>query len=238
MDPHTDPALSGQLAEAHDAFVTALINNGVMGKLRAQLRVAALAIVKGDQKVLSAVGSDVDVRSLPLHTRIALTLVDEFLSVKNMKHAHGLFQAESNIAALEGQVDSVLRSPIVSYVGQEREKSSPSLLEALVAAALAGPSPAASSAAASVTQRAPSPDIEMPAATTATAASTTSAVASTSQPSSRRNSISASNAAEPYEDSIEYSDHSANSSLTMDNCVSCERIAAGPKDAESSEDDF
>jgi hypothetical protein len=252
-DAAGDAGLNTQLADVHNEFMTALVNSGLLGKLRAQLRAAAVAIIDDDKVALRALGSQ-NMKSATDRSKIALLLIEDFMQANMMKHSLGVFTEESSVGSVTSGEREQLLGPIQQKASGAIAPQSSSLLEtliglalappsqpsapSLVAAAAAAPQPAASS------QRAPSPDIEY----TATAAkkeaplTATTSVGGTSSAGSRRGSASA--PADPLDDSVEYSDRSANSSLDLTNCITIDRIAAAPSPAarsgteSTSDDDF
>lgn len=243
-----DATLANQLSEVHDAFVTALINSGMMGKIRAQLRAAALAIVKDDKKTEAVIGGHA-MKNLPTETKIAFLLVDEFLKAKRLKQSHGIYHEECGVEALESSKQTILE-PLSSTVPSS--SSGGTLLEDIIAAALCGDDSSLqaqqSPPQVQANARAPSPDLEQPQQNVTTASAQPSASSSLSRGGSITN-IQLQNAADNYyEDSIEYSDHSANSSLDLVSCVALERLEgttvpmtapqSGRSKGDSSDDDF
>lgn len=251
-DAAGDSGLNGQLADVHNELMTALVNSGLMGKIRAQLRAAAVAILDDDRTALRALGSH-NVKSASDRSKIALLLVEEFLQLNSMKHSLGVFTEESNVSSLEPHERNRLLEPmqqhqLVAAAGLPGDGTpqTGSLLETLIGAFMLNPPVAEQPR--SLLQRAPSPDIEIAAITAATkkdvVPAATSAGGTSTSAGSRRGSASA--AADALEDSVEYSDRSANSSIDITNCLAVERLAsmkpsASPDniaDTATSDDDF
>lgn len=228
-DAAGDAGLNTQLADVHNEFMTALVSSGLLGKLRAQLRAAAVAILDDDKTVLRALGSQ-SMKSATDRSKIALLLIEDFLQTKTMKHSLGVFAEESNV----GSIHANERDQLLHPLQQKCDSSGSSLLEAIIGLALlppatapAAPPPQQQTASSSQQQqRAPSPDIEIAAAQGAPKKETnpSASAGATSTAGSRRGSTSAP-AADPLDDSVEYSDRSADSSLDMSNCLAVERLA-------------
>ena len=244
-----DNVLAGQLSEVHESFIAGLVQAGIMGKLRAQLRLAAVGLLNDDKKALGIVrGSPLAPSALPVKTQIALLLIDEFLTVHDdsYKASQGIFHEESGVEALAG--DEIL-APVRSALGARVGGST--LLESLVDVVLTKPNALKEQShddrdsitpQSSAVVRSQSPDIEAPVlhraaptVTTTTTAATTSVPKEASQdplqssgkgvaPSSlsRASSI----VLDTYEDSIAYSDRSTDSVLDATNCEYVERVTS------------
>ncbi|CUG92335.1 Hypothetical protein, putative [Bodo saltans] len=257
-DATGDAGLNTQLADVHNEFMTALVNTGLLGKLRAQLRAAAVAIIDDDKVALRTLGSH-NMKTATDRSKIALLLIEDFLQSNTMKHSLGVFVEESNVGSVKAEEREQLLNPIQQRAPGGAAQSS-SLLETLIGLALApvsqpptstttvAPQHSASThpPSAAPSQRAPSPDIEFSTTVPATLAKKeASSVGATSSGGSRRGSASA--PADPLDDSVEYSDRSANSSLDLTNCLAVDRVAVVAKAAtatrggggeSTSDDDF
>ncbi|EKF27883.1 hypothetical protein MOQ_008384 [Trypanosoma cruzi marinkellei] len=122
------------LLELQDAFATALRNAGVLGKLRAQLRAAAISVIRGDPYLrTAAVGKTILPAALSPEGRVALLLIEEFARVHGLQQTLGVFEEESNLSLvgeLERNTAQRLRGSLES-----------SALEQLIAAAMAREAP-------------------------------------------------------------------------------------------------
>lgn len=122
------------LLELQDALATALRNAGVMGKLRAQLRAAAVGIIRGDPHLReAAVGQTSLPSAMSLEARVALLLIQDFARVHGLRHTLGVFEAESNMCLVG---ESERETARVFFQPHSGACDRPSALERLVAGAL------------------------------------------------------------------------------------------------------
>jgi hypothetical protein len=252
-----DDACRAEFAELQRSLVTALTASGALGKLRAQLRLASLAVLRDDAHSLDAVvPSRLNLQQLSPGQRLGLLLVDEFLSSLNLSLTKGILEEEAAIGAIRAS-----NPPGLDRMPQT--DNAPALL-ALIAGALGpvekeplsreDPTDWSSSG----KQRAPSPSVERSAASTASSVTAalhtvteitttevivsssskvTSGVSTASAPQQRRGSSLPSEA--DYEPSVDYSDRSLASSLDItefDHMEVVKQPAAAS--ASTSDDDF
>ncbi|RNF10465.1 hypothetical protein TraAM80_01511 [Trypanosoma rangeli] len=122
------------LLELQGAFAEALRNAGVLGKLRAQLRAAAISVIRGDPHLrTAAVGKTILPGDLLPEGRVALLLIQDFARMHGLQQTLGVFEEESNLSLVgESEMNTARRL-------QCSQKSS--ALEQLIAAAMAHASP-------------------------------------------------------------------------------------------------
>ncbi|ESL06620.1 hypothetical protein TRSC58_05703 [Trypanosoma rangeli SC58] len=122
------------LLELQGAFAEALRNAGVLGKLRAQLRAAAISVIRGDPHLCTAaVGKTMVPGDLSPEGRVALLLIQDFARMHGLQQTLGVFEEESNLSLVgESELNTARRL-------QGSQKSS--ALEQLIAAAMAHASP-------------------------------------------------------------------------------------------------
>ncbi|RNF20910.1 uncharacterized protein Tco025E_03615 [Trypanosoma conorhini] len=118
------------LLELQSAFAAALRNAGVLGKLRAQLRAAAISVIRGDPHLrTAAVGKTVLPADLSPEGRVALLLIEDFARVHGLQQTLGVFEEESNL--------SLVGEPERNTARRLQGPRKTSALEQLVAAAMA-----------------------------------------------------------------------------------------------------
>nr|CCC90715.1 conserved hypothetical protein [Trypanosoma congolense IL3000] len=117
------------------AFANAMRKSGVMGKMRAQLRAAAIGVIRADPCLRhAAVGDVLRPEDLPLEGRVALLLIDDFIRVHGLNLMGGVFEEECNISLMGEAERSIVEKQRVQRQGQADCKSS--LLEMLIAGTL------------------------------------------------------------------------------------------------------
>lgn len=123
--------INSQLLDLQDAFVHAMTVSGTLGKLRAQLRAAAIGLLRGDSALQrSAVGEPICVPELPLASRVALLLVQDFLQSRSLNHTLGIFEAEGSPGLTGGDAKEAIHR-LLEDVNPEG-----SMLERLISATL------------------------------------------------------------------------------------------------------
>eukprot|EP00796_Vickermania_ingenoplastis_P004150 gene4150-2992_t len=89
---------SMHLVELKDAFTSALTANGVLGKIKAQLRASAVSLLRGDPELAAAaVGRTMAPDRMALESKVALLLIRQFLVSHDMSATAGVFEAESSL---------------------------------------------------------------------------------------------------------------------------------------------
>ncbi|CAJ1011546.1 hypothetical protein Q4I28_006859 [Leishmania naiffi] len=114
------------LLQLQDAFVSALTASGTLGKIRAQLRATALALIRGDEDLQNAaVGPFIRPLTLTTPTKVSLLLLYDFL-----QHHH--LQQTAGVLDVEGSVHLLLNERSVLLGDLARLPGDGSLLERLV----------------------------------------------------------------------------------------------------------
>lgn len=90
-------------AAVQDAFVTALVTSGVYGKLRAQLRAAAVGILRDDTGLLNVSCPCPHPSTLDPAQQLALELVRDLLHEMQYSCSAGVFEEEASLGG--GEVD-------------------------------------------------------------------------------------------------------------------------------------
>ncbi|CBZ29799.1 conserved hypothetical protein [Leishmania mexicana MHOM/GT/2001/U1103] len=89
------------LLQLQDAFVSALTASGTLGKIRAQLRATALALIRGDDELQNAaVGPFIRPLTLTTHAKVSLLLLYDFLQHYHLQQTAGVFDVESGVHLL------------------------------------------------------------------------------------------------------------------------------------------
>ncbi|KAG5494967.1 hypothetical protein JKF63_02019 [Porcisia hertigi] len=97
------------LMQLQDAFVSALTASGTLGKIRAQLRATALALLRGDDDLQNAaVGSFIRPLTLTTHAKVSLLLLYDFLEHHHLRQTAGVFDVESSVHLLLEERTSLL----------------------------------------------------------------------------------------------------------------------------------
>lgn len=113
-----------QLNELKDAFVHALTANGVLGKIKAQLRASAVGLLRGDPDLEhTAVGRTLSIPKLSLESKVTLLLIHQFLLEHNMTATAGVFEAEGSLQEVGRDVEGLVkdRFPFSSIDGGSSE---------------------------------------------------------------------------------------------------------------------
>ncbi|CBH11423.1 hypothetical protein, conserved [Trypanosoma brucei gambiense DAL972] len=114
------------------AFAAAMRESGVMGKMRAQLRAAAIGVIRADPCLRdSALGTVLQPAELPLEGRVALLLIEDFLRTHGLKLAGGVFEEECNISMVGEAERHIVEQQRQYQPNQGTPRSS--LLESLLA---------------------------------------------------------------------------------------------------------
>ena len=125
-----DVTCRAEMSELQQSLVTALTASGVLGKLRAQLRLASLAIIRDDSTALETVfPARMPLQQLTAEQRIGLLIVDEFLASLNLTLTQGTFEEEASIAAVRASQPAGFDRMPKSATGQ-------TMLQSLIGAAL------------------------------------------------------------------------------------------------------
>ncbi|CCW63030.1 unnamed protein product [Phytomonas sp. EM1] len=107
-----------QLLELQGAFIDALTNMGLMGKLKAQLRAVALALLRGDPNLsLAAVGPTKSFVHAPIETQISLLLINDFLTNNHLTQTAGVLEVEAGISSCSSCAEEQMRSSIGTLSG-------------------------------------------------------------------------------------------------------------------------
>ncbi|KAG5493426.1 hypothetical protein JIQ42_01792 [Leishmania sp. Namibia] len=89
------------LLQLQDAFVSALTASGTLGKIRAQLRATALALIRGDEDLQNAaVGPFIRPLSLTTPAKVSLLLLHDFLQHHHLQQTAGVLDVESGVHLL------------------------------------------------------------------------------------------------------------------------------------------
>ncbi|CAD2217867.1 hypothetical protein AGDE_07497 [Angomonas deanei] len=116
---------NAQLIELQDSFVNALTHSGALGKLRAQLRAAALSLLRGDSEMHEAtVGKGLNPFDLSPSCKLTLLLIQNFLLEKGLTETASILEAEASLKFISGDDASVAEELI--------SKSNENTLEQLI----------------------------------------------------------------------------------------------------------
>lgn len=138
--------VNSHLLELQDALVQALSACGALGKIRAQLRAAAIGLLRADPELqMAAVGQTHPLPGMPLLTQVSLLLIEDFLNQLALRETAGVFLAEAGAGFASDEAHAALQQGIRGQLAHTETAGKGSLLEALVASALrAEPTAAAS----------------------------------------------------------------------------------------------
>ncbi|KAG5469265.1 hypothetical protein LSCM1_02480 [Leishmania martiniquensis] len=101
------------LLQLQDAFVSALTASGTLGKIRAQLRATALALIRGDEDLQdAAVGPFMRPRTLTAPAKVSLLLLYDFLQHHHLQQTAGVLDVESGVHLLFHERSTLLGSLI------------------------------------------------------------------------------------------------------------------------------
>lgn len=107
-----------QLLELKDAFVGALTANGVLGKIKAQLRASAVSLLRGDPTLAeAAVGRTTAPDRLSLESGVVLLLIHQFLLQHNMTATAGVFEAEGAVREVSRAARDVVEKRFLRGAG-------------------------------------------------------------------------------------------------------------------------
>lgn len=101
MDEDIDKKFANEvsLVDLKEAIMCALSADGTLGKLKAQLRAAAVGILRNKPALgEAAVGKTVAIGALSLETQVAFLLIHEFLLAHSMNVSAGLFEEECTLS--------------------------------------------------------------------------------------------------------------------------------------------
>ncbi|GET91743.1 hypothetical protein, conserved [Leishmania tarentolae] len=97
------------LLQLQDAFVSALTASGTLGKIRAQLRASALALIRGDDELQNAaVGPFIRPATLNTHAKVSLLLLYDFLQHYHLQQTAGVLDVESSVHLLVNERATLL----------------------------------------------------------------------------------------------------------------------------------
>ncbi|KAK7197285.1 hypothetical protein NESM_000675200 [Novymonas esmeraldas] len=97
------------LLQLQDAFVNALTASGALGKIRAQLRASALALIRGDDDLQdAAVGPVVRPMALSSGAKVSLLLLYDFLQHHHLHQTAGVLEVEGSMHLLSNERASLL----------------------------------------------------------------------------------------------------------------------------------
>ncbi|KAH9584025.1 hypothetical protein LSM04_001311 [Trypanosoma melophagium] len=141
------------LLELQDALTAALRETGVLGKLRAQLRAAAVSVVRGDPHLREAAVSagkimQINDKQISLEGRLALLMMEDFMRVHGMLHSLGVLAAESNVSMVGETERTTLQQMRTRLFNKEdnNNNNNMSILERLIANTLQRDKPVVRSA--------------------------------------------------------------------------------------------
>lgn len=120
-----------EMVNLQAAFVEALIRQGIMGKVRAQLRAATVGLIRGE----SAAAASSNRPELDPATKLSYVLVSDFLQKTGLMQSHGVFEEEANLATNDGLATEARRHKTASALQLNLSAQQP-LLVTLVAAQL------------------------------------------------------------------------------------------------------
>lgn len=130
-----NPEDEEKMQDLKNALAGALAANGVLGKIRAQLRASAVSLLRSDPGLKeAAVGSTVEMKKLPLETQVAFLLIHEFLSHHKMDTTAGIFAEEGAISEVNVEIRELMRNKL----GSDKGTSDKCILSSLVKDALDG----------------------------------------------------------------------------------------------------
>lgn len=116
-----------QLLELKDAFVSALTANGVLGKIKAQLRASAVSLLRGDPTLAeAAVGRTTAPDHHSLESGVVLLLIHQFLLQHNMTATAGVFEAEGAVREVSRAARDVVER---RFAGRTEEPAGATVLE-------------------------------------------------------------------------------------------------------------
>lgn len=129
---NSDPPNEMQLMQ--EAFLDALVATGVLGKVKAQLRAAAVGIVRDDAARINASSPNDHPSRMSEPSKIALLLVHDFLQCMNYNLTEGVFAEEASVADLDGMDPAEPlglatvseRKPLLVTLVEERLSGAPS----------------------------------------------------------------------------------------------------------------
>ncbi|CCW66116.1 unnamed protein product [Phytomonas sp. Hart1] len=143
-----------QLLELQEGFMKVLTNTGLLGKLKAQLRAVALALLRGDPNLsLAAVGPTNSFAQASIETQIALLIINDFLAINHLTQTAGVLEVEAGTSFRSNRVEDQVKRSIATLSGEgtmlerlihlaiHRDHVSESHLSALPSVALANPEP-------------------------------------------------------------------------------------------------
>ncbi|CAJ1991962.1 hypothetical protein conserved [Leishmania donovani] len=97
------------LLQLQDALVSALTASGALGKIRAQLRATALALIRGDDELQNAaVGPFIRPLTLTTHAKVCLLLLHDFLQHYHLQQTAGVLDVESSLHLLFNERSALL----------------------------------------------------------------------------------------------------------------------------------
>lgn len=117
------------LAELKEAFTSALIANGVLGKMKAQLRAAAVSLLRGDSSLTTAAIGDTFSTNTELETKVTLLLIHNFLVANHLSITAGIMESECSLGHC---IDNEAREAV------ERLPAADCVLTSIVRGALRG----------------------------------------------------------------------------------------------------
>lgn len=97
------------------ALMVELCNNGVLGKLKAQLRASAVSSLRGKTELAdAAVGKTINVNNFSQETKIVLLLIREFLIAHDINITAGIFEEECSLAAIDDESQTIVETRFFS----------------------------------------------------------------------------------------------------------------------------
>jgi hypothetical protein len=101
MSGDDNSACRPEFVDLQHALVTALTASGALGKLRAQLRLASLAVLRDEAGALNTVVPNrLQMQLLSAEQRLGLLVVDEFLASLGLPLARGMLAEEASLEAI------------------------------------------------------------------------------------------------------------------------------------------
>lgn len=92
------------MLQLQESFVNALTACGALGKIRAQLRATALALMRGDTDLQgAAIGDAISPLTMSTTSKVALLLMYDFLQSHGFTQTAGVLEVEGTIQLLAGE---------------------------------------------------------------------------------------------------------------------------------------
>lgn len=106
---------TAKLIALKKALVCVLCSNGILGKVKAQLRASAVSCLRGNPALAdAAVGKTIDMNRVPIASQIVLVLIHQFLIAHDMNITAGVFEAEGSLDQIDAEAIGIAEAQFLS----------------------------------------------------------------------------------------------------------------------------